>query len=181
MYLITPIYLVILYIYNIVTRNMFELYATVFPAWFLFYILGLDCRKGKIENDKIRIWWIVPAIGLSFFETYMLIKTGNSLNFACSQIKFSSFIYAICICLLCVKCERKCDKNILSVVGDCSFGIYFSHILVLDCIEKIIITEIWFIKWILTFLLVLCFTFIIVWTIRKLVNEKKILRLIGFD
>lgn len=56
LYAATPVYLVLLYISNFSTGEMPRLYETVFPAWFGFYLLGMDCRIGKLDNllKKVR-------------------------------------------------------------------------------------------------------------------------------
>lgn len=99
MYLITPIYLVCLYIFNITTGNMPLFYETLFLAWFIFYILGMDVREGKFKRYKVKGWMIGLALIASFGESYLLIKIGCSVGFACSQIKFSSFAYTTLIAL----------------------------------------------------------------------------------
>ena len=56
LYMVTPIYLVILYIYNLATGLMPRLYETVFPAWFSFYVLGLtvDRESGLMYVEERR-------------------------------------------------------------------------------------------------------------------------------
>lgn len=54
MYLITPIFLICLYIYNITTGNMPIFYETLFPAWFIFYMLGMDVRERKFKRYKVK-------------------------------------------------------------------------------------------------------------------------------
>ena len=72
MYLITPTYLVIIYTYNIVTGTVPLLYETLFPAWFSFYLLGMDCRSGNIGKwiKKINIYCyaICPKEAISMVE-----------------------------------------------------------------------------------------------------------------
>ena len=184
MYLITPVYLVILYIFNIATGGMPRFYETFFPAWFIFYILGMDCRSGRIKVQKIKRWWIAIALGVSFIEAFVLMKIGCSVGFASSQIKFSSFLYAAFIALFLVKNERECDKNLLSTVGDCSFGIYFSHIAVMWGVSKVLLVvgvESWFARWSFTFIFTSILSFIFVWLVRKIFDGKKLLRRVGFE
>ncbi len=50
MYLITPIYLLFLYVYNILTGKMPFLYETIFIAWFIFCFLGIECRFTKFDK-----------------------------------------------------------------------------------------------------------------------------------
>lgn len=64
---------------------------------------------------------------------------GCFVGFASSQIKSSNFLYAAFIALFLVKNERECDKNLLSTVGDCSFGIYFSHMAVMWDVSKVLL------------------------------------------
>lgn len=184
MYLITPVYLVFLYIFNITTGDMPMFYETVFPAWFIFYILGMDVREGKLNLIKVKAWMIGLALLASFGESYLLMKIGCSSGFACSQIKFSSFAYSIFIALWLSQHIKKTESNILSSIGDCSFGIYFSHILVMWVVSKgisIVGIELWILKWILTFLLTAVISYAFVWCVRRVFEGKKILRYIGFE
>lgn len=94
LYMVTPIYLVILYIYNLATGSMPRLYETVFPAWFSFYVLGLDCRSGKWVNvcRRAKNWWIAAVLGLSIIEAFVLLRAGCAIGFVSSQIRFGSFL-----------------------------------------------------------------------------------------
>lgn len=184
MYFITPIYLVCLYIYNITTDNMPIFYETLFPAWFIFYILGMDVRKGKFKRYKVKGWMIGLVLIASFTEAYILIKIGCSVGFACSQIKFSSFIYTALIALWLSQHIKEVKPNLLSNIGDCSFGIYFSHILVMWIVSKglsIIGIDTWIWKWSLTFLFTAILSYVFVWCVRKVFEGRKILRHIGFE
>lgn len=184
MYLVTPIYFVLLYIFNIATGSMPLFYETFFPAWFVFYILGMDAREGKLDGVKVKVWMIGLALAASFGEAYLLMNIGCLAGFACSQIKFSSFIYASLIASWLSQHIKECEQNILSSIGDCSFGIYFSHILVLQVVSKVIElagVNAWILKWTLTFLFTACLSYAFVWCTRKIFEGKKILRYIGFE
>ena len=184
MYLITPVYLVFLYIYNIATGNMPMLYETLFSAWFLFYILGMDVREGKMNWIRVKGWMIGLALLASFGEAYFLMIIGCSVRFACSQIKFSSFIYTALIALWLSQHIKETKSNVLSRIGDCSFGIYFSHILVMWIVSKglrIVGVDTWIWKWSLTFFMTSILSYLFVWCVQKMFNDKKILRHIGFE
>lgn len=184
MYFVTPIYLVLLYVYNITTGNMPLFYETLFPAWFVFYILGMDAREGKLDGVKVKGWMIGLALMASFGEAFLLMNIGCSAGFACSQIKFSSFIYSALIALWLSRRVKECKPSVLSSIGDCSFGIYFLHILVLQVASKAIELaglNAWILKWTLTFLFTACLTYAFVWCVRKIFEGKKILRHIGFE
>lgn len=184
MYLITPIYLIFLYIFNIITGSMPLFYETLFPAWFVFYIMGMDAREGKLGGVKVKGWMTGLALAASFCEAFFLMNIGCSVGFACSQIKFSSFIYASLIALWLSQHVMECKPSVLSSIGDCGFGIYFSHILVLQVVSKVLElmgVDVWIWKWHLTFVFTACLTYAFVCCIRRIFEGKKILRYIGFE
>ena len=62
LYLITPVYLCVIYIWTVIAGAPPRLYGTVFPAWLLFYLLGIDCRAGRLERyvqKSSGVWVIV--------------------------------------------------------------------------------------------------------------------------
>lgn len=81
-------------VYNLATGSMPRLYETVFPAWFSFYVLGLDCRSGKWVNvcRRAKNWWIAAVLGLSIIEAFVLLRAGCAIGFVSSQIRFGSFL-----------------------------------------------------------------------------------------
>ena len=182
--LITPMYLIFLYAYNITTGNMPRFYETVFPAWFVFYILGMDARTGKLKKIRVKGWMIALALVASCVECYALMKIGCSSGFACSQIRFTPFIYTALIAMCLSQNVKDVKENILSKIGDCSFGIFFSHMLFLWVISKglsVIGVDVWIVKWVLCFVLTAVTSFAFVLVVRKIFEGKKILRYIGFE
>ena len=189
MYLITPAYLVIIYAYNIVTGTLPLFYATLFPAWLFFYLLGMDCRSGHIENllKNINGYWIIIALFVSVTEAFILKKVGCADGFVVSQIKFGSFMYATVLILWLLKMNHESKRNILSITGDYSYGIFYCHILILWGVRKIIelvgLNEIWMLYFSLCFILTVVSSFVFVWSVRSLAYKlkcEKMLILVGF-
>lgn len=190
MYLVTPAYLVVIYTYNIVSGSMLRLYETFFPAWFFFYILGMDCRSGKCDRliDKVNGSWVVAALSLSIGEAYGLRVVGCADGFVYSQIKFSSFLYAAVIALWLQKKETTDVKsNALSIIGDYSYGIFYCHILVLWIIRKVVqmmnLNSFWIINFGLCLTMTAVVSIMIVWTVRTIMKKikcERILPMIGF-
>lgn len=195
LYVVTPIYFMFLYTYNIITGEMPRLYETFFPAWFLFYILGMDCRNGKWDNliNKVKKWSIPIALGTSLIEAVILLKTGCSIGFASSQIKVSSFIYAVVIALVLMKKKDNAELNngkfqrFMASIGDCSYGIFYVHMLVLSVVRKAItlagLSQIWMVNFLLCFILTACGSFAVVLGTRKIagrIGAEKYLKVIGF-
>ena len=188
MYLITPIYLSVVYIWTIITDAPPKLYGTFFPAWLLFYLLGIDCRAGKLERyvQKSGCLWVMIALCIELLEVAVMSIGGCSITLASSQLKFSSCLYAVTILLYLKKNESKIQYNTcICKVGDCSFGIYFLHCMVLWIIQKMLsilgISQHWFESWILTFLITTVVSYMIVMMVRTVVSDTKKLRWIGFD
>ena len=189
MYLVTPAYLVIIYTYNIVTGTMPLLYETLFPAWFFFYLLGMDCRSGNIKKwiKKVNIYWVVVVLFVSIAEAFILKIIGCEDGFVASQIKFGSFIYAAVVALWLLKKKSEPRKNILSITGDYSYGIFYCHMLILWVARKGIgltgLNNIWVINFGLCFILTAVGSFAFVWIIKSLTRKlkcDKALLLIGF-
>lgn len=194
LYAITPIYLVALYIYNIITGEMPRLYETFFSAWFLFYILGMDCRNGKWDNviSKMKKCYIPILLCISLVEAAALLKAGCAIGFASSQIKISSLIYTAAIAMLLMKGkDRKQDswmiKSILASIGDCSYGIFYVHMLVLLLIRKAVsvlgFPQVWILNFMACFILTACGSYLTVFGVRKFaerIGAEKYLTVIGF-
>lgn len=94
--------------------------------------------------------------------------------------------YAATILLCLKKNEDKVQCNTwISNIGDCSFGIFFLHCMVLWIVKKILsmvgIDHCWIAFWILTFLLTTFISYMLVMLIRNKVGDMKKLRWIGFD
>ena len=188
LYLITPVYLCVIYIWTVIAGAPPRLYGTVFPAWLLFYLLGIDCRAGRLERyvQKSSGVWVIVAVGIELLETIVLYVGGCSITLASSQLKFSSCLYAATILLCLKKNEDKVQCNTwISNIGDCSFGIFFLHCMVLWIVKKILsmvgIDHCWIAFWMLTFLLTTFISYTLVMLIRNKVGDMKKLRWIGFD
>ena len=130
--------------------------------------------------------WVIVAVGIELLETVVLYVGGCSITLASSQLKFSSCLYAATILLCLKKNEDKVQYTIwISNIGDCSFGIFFLHCMVLWIVKKILsmvgIDHCWIAFWMLTFLLTTFISYTLVMLIRNKVGDMKKLRWIGFD
>lgn len=146
--LITPLYLVFMYICNFETKLQMPYYEVLFLPWSIFYYIGICLKvKGLKElvghkTNKILYSFLFTVILLlvSCFECYFLISKGQTEGFAASQIKISSFVYSLSIInlfLIVMQYETKIGKLLIKI-GDNSFGIYFIHIFYLICLNKLL-------------------------------------------
>ena len=140
---ITPIYLIIIYTYIYVTKQQIRHYESVFPAWLIFYYLGLYIKINgfKIKKTQRNVKRALVLLGgtllFSIIECYLMLYLQLPVGFASSQIKISSFVYSISIINLIFvlkdsfnlkKDSINLEKdNFVTKIGNCSYGIFYIH------------------------------------------------------
>lgn len=181
LWLVTPVYLVYLYTWNYIVGTSPRLYETLFPAWFGFYYVGIQVHCGKKLNSN---GWVVASILLlSCIEAVGLRAAGFDVGFYTSQITAGSFLYSVTMIGWFLKKNENSYRgcSLLSKIGDCSYGIFYIHMVVLMIVGRFIKCENWYAYWILRFVLTASISCIIVHIgQRVLKNHKKLLRYIGF-
>lgn len=125
---ITPIYMLALYAKVKMGGTQPFLYETFFPAWFIFYYGGLYYKIYGVNYTSFFIKYAEAIFVLTFVleisEAYLLMGADWPRGFIVSQIKFSSFAYAMsAICLLFKWKRFVSSDNWLKFVGDRSYGI----------------------------------------------------------
>lgn len=194
MYLLTPVYLIILYWFNVKNGHTPMCYETLFPAWFSFYLLGLDCKDKKFVSrlkEKINFGWVLVALLISISEAFILLNIGCSDGFATSQIRIGSYLYASAIILILMKYKEKESvvklNNIFAGIGNLSYGIFYVHILVLFIVDHVLrmiqVNKIWMLYFGLSFLLTAIGSIMLVKIVRIIANKlniEKILIIFGF-
>ena len=182
LWVITPAYLVYIYIFNFQCGKSPMFYEVLFPAWFGFYYLGVQVKCGRTVRGSIS--WLTVAFIYSFFEALFLRYFGLSRGFYTSQITIGSFLYSLAlICLIINYQDKTCC--FLSRVGDCSYGIFYIHMFVLFFAGKVVdfigVTDIWLAYWGIRFMITSIVSFVIVrGTQIVLGKHKQLLRWIGF-
>jgi len=145
-FLVTPAYLIIMYSFSYITKHQIPHYETVFPAWFVFYYLGLYIKiKGPIIRKKQRSIAqasiiVVCALLFSIIECYLMLYLGFPVEFATSQIKVSSFVYSLSIINLFFVVKEndiKIKEGIVTKIGNHSYGIFYMHCFWILIISKL--------------------------------------------
>lgn len=110
-----------------------------FPAWILYWYIGYTVRENKILkyiNRNVLTVLGVIALILTIIESYWLMGYNPDVS-PVSQMRLSNLAYCIFICLLVFKCEKKFSKeNILSYIGNYSYGIYYIHFFLIILLNK---------------------------------------------
>ena len=147
-FIVTPISMLIYYLIVIILKKEipFPLNANNFIIWFVYYYLGITLGNNQIVIKNIKNIKIIVIISLilQIFEGILWNKLGY-YRMATTQLKFTSMTSNVLILFLTFfwlsnskEIEEKRWKNYLIEIGDMSFGIYLSHILILDIFNKII-------------------------------------------
>lgn len=162
--IITPIYNLFLTLYQIKVKSPFILYNYWIFGWISYYYLGLILKEKNQYLHYIKNEYLIISLLFSLVEGFLLYLKFNIYTAAISQLTITNSIYCILICALLVKKEKKIkEQNLLSKIGDYSFGMYLSHILILNILKKIsnTITTNYFINVVLVFTSTIIITFLI--------------------
>lgn len=194
LYLITPVWLIYVYIWTYIKGEMPPLYHTLFPAWIGFYVWGLECRNRN--HESLRWIWLIPvAVLMEIAEAYASLKFGAPVAFSCTQIRLSSFLlaYFVIRVFLGMKFETVFDRRIdtlMEYIGDKSYGIYYIHYFFILLIRPIL-TQVqvevagitWFVPAVISFFVALCGSLAIMKIGRFIMNScglSKLADVIGF-
>lgn len=163
--LITPLYVLLITIYNITLHKTFILYNYWFFGWISYYYLGLLIRykeKNSIKIKKINI--TVPIICMFFSIVEGIIIKGyyGLYDLAISQLTLSNSLYCLMVCIyLHSKSNKNISQKLLYNIGMYSYGIYLSHMLFVIFFKRInsLITLNYYTSIIVLFLLIVVFTY----------------------
>lgn len=127
---LTPAYLVAIYIFVFTTGELPTGYASLFPAWLVFYYGGMwiHCRAWR-PRLKSAIIMTGGALTLSVIEAYALLADGLPVAFATSHVKASSLLFASGAIGVFLALQRYAvfSNKLLLELGCDSYGTYFSH------------------------------------------------------
>lgn len=178
LWLVTPVYLTYVYVWNFMTGSFPQLYETLFPAWFGFYYLGIHVRCGmkfKCSGKMVAGAWL-----LSCAEALSLRASGMSMGFYTSQITVGSFLFSASVIGWILE-KKFGGQKFLSKVGDCSYGIFYIHMFVLMLVGRFVSFENWFAYWGIRFILTAAISFGIVCLGQRLLKKHgNLLKYIGF-
>ncbi len=117
-----------------------------FYSWVIYYEIGLlmGTRRNKIIDAKNIHIFILPAalvsLLLSEIEAMVLLSKYNNLYLAISPVKYSTFLYSVCIIIVFLHVRRrlKYQPKLLATIGNYSFGLYLIHVPVLNQVVNLV-------------------------------------------
>ncbi len=145
-FLITPLEIIIMKLIPLVTGYEVNKYIAIimnvsclgwFTYYYLGYLLGNGLIKIKLPTSKIFIIW-VGAIGLQIAEGLWYFSMGEQ-NCG-TQLKLSAILTGVLFVLLgyrYLEAEKAPAPLFLHVLGDYSFGIFFSHLAVMSVLRHL--------------------------------------------
>lgn len=145
-FLISPVEIIFMRLIPLITGYEMNSYIRVLMGisclgWFTYYYLGYMLGNGLIRlksSTPILIGYWVTAIILQIAEGFWYFSMGES-NCG-TQVKLTSILAGSVFMMLTyrfLESSKKYDIKFLKLLGDCSFGVYFSHLAVMTVLGHI--------------------------------------------
>jgi len=119
-----------------------------FYSWIIFYEIGLLIGRSdnKMFATKRGLLFILTALfvclGISQLEAVFILSKYNDMDFAAHSLKFSSFLYSVCVIFgfLFLREHVRSWPKLLVTIGYFSFGIYLIHIPIITRVVRVLKT-----------------------------------------
>lgn len=145
-FLITPFEILLIRVLPIVLGIELNKYVNMmvtisclgwFTYFYLGYLLGNRIIVVKTDSKFIYLFWFISLM-IQFVEGYIYYSIGNE---DCgTQLKLSAIITGVLVAILSYNYiidGKKRDLSVLHFLGNESFGIYFSHLAVMEILNSI--------------------------------------------
>ncbi|MGM9737056.1 MAG: acyltransferase [Candidatus Cryptobacteroides sp.] len=117
-------------------------YGTSCLGWFSFYYLGLLLRNGLLKisiNGKLLSILFACSIIIQMVEGYIWMTAG--IENCGTQMKLSVVLTSMLFLLggyrFIINDNIRINSKLLTLIGDYSFGIYLSHIMIMEILSRI--------------------------------------------
>ena len=104
-------------------------FTSFFPAWIIYWYIGFMLKDNDFSKG-ISCGGLTAAcvffLALATAESYLLDIYDINIG-PVSQMRVSNLLYCMCAVLLIFKIERNIKPNLLTKIGDISYGIYYIH------------------------------------------------------
>jgi surface polysaccharide O-acyltransferase-like enzyme len=116
-----------------------------FYSWIIFYEIGIfmagrgnEVRAG-LKTRFFIVFALLLSLAASMLEANILLTRYNNTISANFNIKYSTFIYSVCVILIFIFNRKYFARmpKILSVIGYYSLGIYLIHVIVLGQVVNV--------------------------------------------
>ena len=145
---VSPIEIIVMRLTPLVTGIEWNRYIQIvirvsclgwFTYFYLGYLLGNGLLKIRRSTSRLAVMW-AGAMALQILEGYLYYSTGKS-NCG-TQVKLSAILSGVLFVMIAyqyIESDRQMTYKckILHVLGDCSFGIFYSHLAVMAVLDHI--------------------------------------------
>lgn len=147
-------------------------YSYYFVAWLAFYYLGILIKESNIASSKYSMFkkYCVISCIVSIIYRMLILKIYGAYSLATSQITFVNIIYSIFVCVMIFLENKQKYNKIVIKTGNYSYGIYFSHLLCLVVIKKIV--TFFNLPYLVNIILIFSITYVITYVINMVYYEK---------
>ena len=191
LYCITPITLIAHALTQVFCQPMLPILSPfVGPfvgTWLIFYIFGLEWEShwSKVfSNTPCTIAGLLVAIAMSLQLAESFIwYSADYYPVAISQLKLSAMVTSLATCIFAIKVKsaygcHPSERNVFVALGNYSFGIYLSHMVLVRFLKTIIN-----VNTILEAIVLSAFTllaaYVLIWICQRILPES-ICKLLGF-
>ena len=139
-FIISPVAIGTQYILTLLGKQLpFPWNANLCFVWLIYFYFGMCVRIGKIAIGSIRLRCVIAALLVQYIEAAFWIFIMNNTEMATTQIKITAMLTSLAVIwggYSWVTNNKTIKENIvvktLIHIGDISFGIYLTHILIMD-------------------------------------------------
>lgn len=118
-----------------------------FGSWLIYYLLGMCWKSLTTHLLKWKTIWSYAIIltlttGIQIFAAYIWYRQSN-FDLATTQLKISSMLTALSVIGIAMTAPKSfrlklVTKRLLTLTGDCSYGVYLSHLVIVDAITTVL-------------------------------------------
>ena len=164
--------------------NVFGTIMKYSPSWVAFYIFGILYNEGRVRmpSRNKSFYLVIFCLVLEMIESVLLSTCENTKIITFSQLKISGIFYSIFLICFFMKSIKEEGIKMLSNIGDYSYGIFYIHMFFVFVLNRIMGSVNMFVT-IQNFLegvFVLIASCLTIFIMKKILQNKKILKLIGF-
>lgn len=119
--------------------------ANLFFVWIIYFYFGMCIRSNRIEIKAVKTKSVIIVFMIQYIEVAFWAFIMNNGSMATTQIKISAMLTSlavICVFYNWITDDKKINDDFLTKmfinIGDISFGIYLTHVLLIRYIEPLV-------------------------------------------
>lgn len=140
---ITPVTLIVRELFAFWGTNASPIFSAFFGSWLIFYVMGIQWRDyagAHSPKPKFAALAVALTLAMQVISAWLWNQSGNFVV-ATSQLKISAMLTSMAVMILSMSTPLAVRQSLgrcqlFTLMGDCSYGVYLCHFLVLVLIRK---------------------------------------------